>query len=107
MTVYCLKFVKFTIISSFFLVLIFRNKYVAAKFDEVDYISFNSINVAIEENATSGVNVKNKLGNNLIIILDQLLFNFYLEHKNKFEEMIRTGYEKTKKILGFKLIGKI
>lgn len=65
---------------------------------------FASMNTAIIESAHAKVNVRKELGKELIEILDQLQYNYYLIDKAGFDKEVGNGYIALKKLLGYTLI---
>lgn len=66
-----------------------------------DHIFFEQINRVIKNNSDAGVDVKAKIGSEMIDVLDELHYEHYL---NFGKDGINDGYEQSRKLLGFTLI---
>lgn len=71
-----------------------------AKFDSL----LVSVNVAIIESADALIDVRKELGQNLIEMLDELQYTFYLEDEEQFYQSIVDSYMRAKELIGFTLI---
>lgn len=71
---------------------------------QIDPRIFNSMCAAIKENADAGVNVKMKLGDELISTLDQWIYNFRIENRELFDSDVQAGYQTLMPLLNLTLV---